>query len=173
MREIRTARLILRPFRDSDYDDLYEFLSQLEDDEFEGYPGISCENGREQLQARLGSNEYYAMELPDTGKVIGNIYCGARDFGTKEVGYIVNEAYRRQGYAAEALAAVIETAFREGAHRLYAACDPRNVRSWKLLEKLGMKREAHFRKNIWFRQDENGVPVWKDTFVYAMLKEDL
>ncbi len=36
-----------------------------------------------------------------------------------------------------------------------------------------MKREAHFRKNIWFRQDENGVPVWKDTFVYAMLKEDL
>lgn len=173
MREIRTARLILRPFRDSDYDDLYEFLSQLENDEFEGYPGISCENGREQLQARLDSNEYYAMELPDTGKVIGNIYCGARDFGAKEVGYIVNEAYRRQGYAAEALAAVIETAFREGAHRPYAACDPRNVRSWKLLEKLGMKREAHFRKNIWFRQDENGVPVWKDTFVYAVLKEDL
>ncbi len=105
--------------------------------------------------------------------MIGNIYCGARDFGAKEVGYIVNEAYRRQGYAAEALAAVIETAFREGAHSLYAACDPRNVRSWKLLEKLGRKREAHFRKNIWFRQDENGVPVWKDTFGYAMLKEDL
>ena len=40
MHEIRTKRL-LRPFRESDYDDLFEFLSQLADDEFEGYPGIT------------------------------------------------------------------------------------------------------------------------------------
>ena len=39
MKEIRTRRLILRPFAETDYDDLYEFLSQLKDDEFEGYPG--------------------------------------------------------------------------------------------------------------------------------------
>lgn len=38
MKEIETGRLILRPFRETDYDDLYEFLSQLRDDEFEGYP---------------------------------------------------------------------------------------------------------------------------------------
>ncbi len=38
MKEIETERLILRPFRETDYDDLYEFLSQLRDDEFEGYP---------------------------------------------------------------------------------------------------------------------------------------
>ena len=37
MEEIVTERLVLRPFRESDYDDLYEFLSQLRDDEFEGY----------------------------------------------------------------------------------------------------------------------------------------
>jgi len=35
---IGTEWLILRRFRESDYDDLFEFLSQLEDDEFEGYP---------------------------------------------------------------------------------------------------------------------------------------
>jgi hypothetical protein len=45
MKEIRTERLLLRPFRESDYDDLFEFLSQPEDDEFEGYPGITYENG--------------------------------------------------------------------------------------------------------------------------------
>ena len=50
MREIRTKRLLLRPFRESDYDDLFEFLSQLADDEFEGYPGITWENGREHLK---------------------------------------------------------------------------------------------------------------------------
>ena len=34
---------------------------------------------------------------------------------------------------------------------------------------VGMRREAHFRQNIWFRRDESGAPVWKDTYVYARL----
>ncbi len=118
-REIRTERLLLRPFGESDYDDLFEFLYQLKDDEFEGYPGITYENGREHLMYRLGSEEFYAMELAGSGKVIGNICCGNRDFAAKEVGYIVNRLYRRQGYAVEALSAVIAQAFREGAHRVY------------------------------------------------------
>ena len=46
MNEIKTERLILRPFRESDYDDLYYFLSQLKDDEFDGYPGITYEKGK-------------------------------------------------------------------------------------------------------------------------------
>ena len=169
---IRTERLLLRPFRESDYDDLFEFLSQLEDDEFEGYPGINRENGREHLKYRLGSGEFHAIELTETGKVIGNICCGNRDFAAREVGYIINRNYQGRGYAAEALSAVIENAFREGAHRVYAECDPRNTASWKLLEKAGLRREAHFRQNIWFRKDENGSPVWKDTYVYAILKSD-
>ena len=65
---IRTERLILRRFRESDCDDLFEFLSQLEDDEFEGYPGITCEDGREHLKARLASDEFYAVELMPSGK---------------------------------------------------------------------------------------------------------
>ena len=40
---IPTRRLLLRPFRESDSADLYEFLAQLEDDEFEGYPGLTWE----------------------------------------------------------------------------------------------------------------------------------
>ena len=169
MQEIRTRRLLLRPFRESDDKDLFEFLSQLENDEFEGYPGITCENSREHLKYRLGSEEFYAMERTESGKVIGNIFCGNRDYAAKEVGFIVNEHYRRKGYAAEALSAVIQKAFREGIHRVYAECDPRNVLSWKLLEKVGLRREAYFRQNIWFRRDENGAPVWKDTLVYAGL----
>ena len=139
---IRTERLLLRPFRESDYDDLFEFLSQLADDEFEGYPGITYENGREHLKYRLGSEEFYAMGLSESGNVIGNIYCGGRDFAAKEVGYIVNKRYQQKGYAAEALSAVIAQELREGAHRVYAECDPRNVPSWKLLEKAGLRREA-------------------------------
>ena len=172
MQEIRTERLLLRAFRESDYDDLFEFLSQLIDDEFEGYPGITWENGREHLKYRLGSEEFYAIELTETGKVIGNICCGNRDFAAREIGYIVNKRYQQKGYAAEALSAVIAQAFREGAHRIYAECDPRNVPSWKLLEKVGLRREVHFKQNIWFSRDENDTPIWKDTLVYAILANE-
>ena len=172
MTMMKTGRLILRPFRETGYDDLYEFLSQLEHDEFEGYPGITYENGREHLKYRMDSQEFYAIELAGSGKVIGNIYCGSRDFCAKEVGYIINRDYQRKGYASEALYAVIGQAFQEGAHRVFAECDPRNVRSWKLLEKVGMKREAHFRQNVFFHKDSSGAPIWKDTFVYAILAED-
>lgn len=170
-REIHTKRLLLRPFREEDYDDLYEFLSQLKDDEFEGYPGITYENGRKNLQDRLGSKEYYAIELLDSGKVIGNVYCGDREYDAKEVGYIIHQAFRRKGYGAEVLSAVINRVFQEGAHRAYAKCDPRNVPSWKLLERVGMRREAHLRQDIFFHRDETGAPIWKDTFVYALLNE--
>ena len=44
--EIRTSRLLLRRFKESDYNDLFEFLSQTEDDGCEGCPGIAYENGR-------------------------------------------------------------------------------------------------------------------------------
>ncbi len=170
MQDITTDRLILRAFRETDYDDLYEYLSQLKDNEFEGYPGITYENGREHLKYRLGSEEFYAIELKETGKVIGNIYCGSRDFEAKEVGYIVNQNYQRNGYASEALKAIIASAFQMGVHRVYAECDPRNECSWKLLEAVGMEREAHFKKNIFFHRDENGMPKWKDTYVYAKVR---
>ena len=119
----------------------------------------------------MGSEECYAIELKESGKVIGNIYCGNRDFSAKEVGCIIDKRYQRKGYASEALQAVVQSAFAAGTHRIYAECDPRNACSWKLLEKAGFRREAHFRQNVFFRRDENGMPVWKDTYVYAMLKD--
>jgi len=166
---IETKRLILRQFQESDYDDLYEYLSQLENDEFEGYPGITYENGWEHLAYRINSDEFYAIELKASGKVIGNIYCGSREYKAREVGYIINKKYQREGYASEALSVVLQEAFRTGVHRIFAECDPRNECSWKLLEKVGMKREAHFRQNIYFHEDDNGNPIWKDTYVYALL----
>ena len=80
MKEIITERLILREFKESDYDDLFEFLSQRKDDEFEAYPDITYDNGRQHLAYRVGNDEFMAILLKETGKVIGNIYLGNRDF---------------------------------------------------------------------------------------------
>ena len=172
MDTIETPRLLLRGFEEKDYDDLYEFLSQRKDAQFEAYPDITYENGKEHLKYRLGSSDFFAMELKDTGKVIGNIYYGKRDFDAREVGYIVNKNYQRKGYALEALKAVLYRGFGEGLHRAYAECDPRNECSWRLLEKLGFQREALLRQNVWFQKDVAGNPIWQDTYVYAMLAQD-
>ena len=85
---------------------------------------------------------------------------------------IINQNYQKIGYGKEALTAFIKKAFETGIHRIYAECDPRNTASWRLLEKVGMRREAHFRQNIWFHQDPEGNPVWKDTYIYARIRSD-
>lgn len=62
MEEIETHRLILRNFKNEDYEDLYEFLSQRKDDILEGYPEITYDNGKEHLKYRVGSDEFIAIE---------------------------------------------------------------------------------------------------------------
>jgi L-amino acid N-acyltransferase YncA len=63
----------------------------------------------------------------------------------------------------------IESMFNKGIHRIYAECAPQNTPSWKLMEKIGIRREAHFRKNVSFHQDTNEKPIYWDTYVYAVL----
>ena len=171
MKIVETERLILRNFEESDYEDVYEFLSQRKADEFEAYPDITYENGREHLEYRVCNDEFVAIQLKETGKIIGNVYFGQRDFESRELGYIVNKNYQRKGYAKEAITEVLKGAFADGVHRVFAECEPRNECSWRLLESLNFSREAFFKQNVYFKKDENGKPVWQDTYVYCLLAE--
>ena len=63
MKTTETERLILRNFKESDYDDVYEFLSQRKEDAFEAYPDITYENGREHLKYRVDNDEFVAIQL--------------------------------------------------------------------------------------------------------------
>lgn len=47
-----------------------------------------------------------------------------------------------------------------------------NTASWKLLEQLNMRREGHLLKNIWFFKNDNDEPILKDSYEYAILKEE-
>lgn len=59
-----------------------------------------------------------------------------------------------------------------GIRRLTARCDLLNIKSQILLEHLGMRREGILKKHIYFKNDENGNPIWADTCLYAMLAEE-
>lgn len=166
---IETDRLVIRNFVIEDKDDMCEYMAQRIDAKFEGYPGFTYEFGAEEVARRSAGNEFFAIELKNIGKVIGNVYMGIRDFNSRELGYVLNEKYFAQGYGTEACAAVLDYFFKRGIHRIYAETAPENTASWRLMEKLGMKREAHLRKNVSFHNDENGRPIYWDTYVYGIL----
>ena len=167
-----TERLILRRYQEEDLQDLFEYLSDPEVVAYEPYKPLTLQETKENLEWRIGTEEMIAVELKDTRKMIGNVYLGKREFEALEIGFVFNRHYWGQGYAAEACKVLIQQAFSNGIHRIYAECDPRNTRSWKLLEALGFQREAHFRKNVYFWKDKTDRPIWKDTYVYVKLNVD-
>lgn len=87
------------------------------------------------------------------------------------MGYVFNQNYWKKGYVKEACNALLKRAFSDGIHRVFAECDTQNINSWRLLEALGFEREAYLKKNVFFWRDDSGNPIWKDTYIYARLKE--
>jgi RimJ/RimL family protein N-acetyltransferase len=170
---IETERLLLRRFMQDDWQDLHEYLSQEEVVKFEPYDVFTQDASRDEAARRSNDYRYWAVCLKACGKLVGNVYISKQDFGTWELGYVFNKSYQKKGYATEAARALMDDAFRnKNARRIIAMCNPLNERSWKLLERLGFRREGHLIKNIYFKKDENSGPIWADTYEYAILSEE-
>lgn len=170
---MKTERLLLRKFTADDWHDLYEYLSQKEVVKYEPYNVFTKEQAKQEAINRSNNPDFWAVCLKDTGKLIGNIYLSKQEFDTWELGYVFNSNYQGKGYATEAAIALVENLFANNkARRIVAMCDPLNTASWKLLERLNMRREGNLLKNVWFFKDENDDPIWKDTYEYAILKEE-
>lgn len=171
--KVETERLIIRNFTPEDWRDLHEYFSDEQVLKFEPYKPFSEEGCKEEALSRSKGDTFLAVSLKSTGKVIGNLYFSKEDFMTWELGYIFNSKYHRKGYATESVKAIMKYAFENlGTRRIIANCDPRNISSWKLLEAVNMRREGHLLQNIYFFEDENGNPLWKDTYEYGMLVDE-
>lgn len=169
---LETERLILRPFRESDLQDLYEYLSDEQTVRYEPYKPMTLVETQDNLRWRMDTEAMIAVERREDHKLIGNLYFARGEFDTAELGYVFNRRFWGKGYAGESCRALIADAFAGGVHRIIAECDPENVNSWRLLEALGFTREAHLRQNVYFWKDEQGNPIWKGTYVYARLSTD-
>jgi len=87
---------------------------------------------------------------------------------TYEIGWVLHPAFHGQGYAPEAAQALLHYAFVGlQAHRVIATCQPENRPSHRVMEKIGMRREGHFRQCIY-----RGEGVWWDEYFYAVLAEE-
>jgi [ribosomal protein S5]-alanine N-acetyltransferase len=176
MNIIETERLILRKFSSDDWKDLYEYLSQESVVKYEPYEVFTEDKCKESAIKRSQNDAFWAVCLKDNNKLIGNVYFEQQEpeeFLTWEIGYVFNPSYYGKGYATESCKGILNYAFEQlNARRIVAMCNPKNTASWKLLERLNMKREGHLKKNIFFKYDKEQQPIWNDTYEYALLKDD-
>ncbi|MBP7402319.1 MAG: GNAT family N-acetyltransferase [Clostridia bacterium] len=179
MNGLTTPRLIVRRFRPADWRDLQEYVSRPEVMWFERDWETSDEACRRQAEKLAENEAFRAVELrgaPDAGKMIGHVYferIQPEDFMTWELGYIFNNRFHGHGYATEACRAVLDDGFRRlGIHRVAAKCALENPASWRLMERLGMRREGLSPKAVTFRRTEQGQPIWWDELTYAVLADE-
>lgn len=173
---LETDRLLLRRFRAEDWADLFEYLSREDVVRFEPYGVFTAEACRQEAQGRAGNAAFWSVCLKDGGKLIGNVYFQQQEPArllTWELGYVFNPAFYGRGYATEACRGIMDYGFRRlDAHRIMAMCNPQNVSSWRLLDRLHMRREGHLHRNVFFKLDDHGDPRWVDTYIYALLSSE-
>lgn len=180
-----TERLLIRPFAAGDGDALHACLGDPEVVRFEPYDPPSLEDCRREAERRATDPDFWAVCLrPGTAPpalvgtppaLIGNLWLHRTEPTAAriwELGYVMGRAWWHRGFATEASHRLLDHVFASGAHRVEARCDPRNEPSWRLLERLGMRREAHHVRAVTFRNDASGEPVWHDAYVYAVLADE-
>ena len=180
---LETERLILRPFLESDAEDVFEYLHE---------PAVNCfaclkldtlDDAKAEMKKRVSETEYhFAIVLKESGKVIGEIdgYPESSDpddpypaNDTFSPCWMLNKNYFGKGYAYEAAHAFFDYLFYEkGARRIYAYTEDYNASSQKLCEKLGMRREGMFMEFVSFVNDSDGNPIYENTIQYAILKKE-
>ena len=87
--ELVTRRLLLRPFRAADLQDLYDCLSDPEVVRFEPYPPATWAKAEAALRERMAGGDMLAVERREDGRVIGNVCLGGREFEALELGYLL------------------------------------------------------------------------------------
>lgn len=174
---LETARLRLRPFSVADVEAVHAYHGLDDVARFQYWEPRSREDvaaevdkwTRQHMAAKDADCAVFAVTLRDGGGLIGDMVLLFRDAAARqgEIGFSFNPAFAGQGYATEAARAVFGFGFAErGLHRIFGRCDARNTGSWRLMERLGMRREAHFREHALFKG------VWDEEYYYALLESE-
>ncbi|MDN7121115.1 GNAT family N-acetyltransferase [Nocardioides sp. ChNu-153] len=171
---LRTERLVLRAHRDGDAAAL-AYYGDAEVTRFMLLHALG-EAERDAMVARRATSlhprapgETLPLVVERDGVVVGDVVLKVVDAwgGVGEVGWVLDPRHGGRGYATEAAAALADLAFDHyGMHRVEARLDARNAASARVCARLGMRLEAHLRRDWWMRGE------WTDTQVHAVLVEE-
>jgi RimJ/RimL family protein N-acetyltransferase len=174
---IETDRLLLRPFEASDHSALLAIHSRPEVTRYLYWGERGPDKLSEVLADKITGTELgqegdkieLAAVLREDGTLVGDILLIWRTavHRSAEVGFVFHPDHHGRGYATEATAELLRFGFEGmGLHRMYGRLDARNTASARVLEKLGMRREAHLVENEWVKGE------WTDEAIYGMLDRE-
>jgi RimJ/RimL family protein N-acetyltransferase len=171
---LESERLLLRPFVASDQEALFSIHSRPEvarwlyweaRDEAEVRAALEKKIAGTTLE-RDGDSLSLAVVLKATSEVVGDatLFLLSAEHRQGEIGFLFHPDHHGRGYATEAAELLLLLAFEEfGLHRVIGRLEARNGASARVLERLGMRREAHFVENKFVKGE------WQSEVVYAVL----
>ena len=173
--ELTTPRLDLRPHRPEDVDEVFEYARDPEWAEFllEVVPQPYTRRNAEEFVAGriMAASSEFSWAIVLEGACAGGVTLGVDSKQRSgDIGYSLAKAHWGRGFMVEAARAVFDWGFAErGLHRISSNADVRNRRSWRVMEKLGMRREGLFRSH---REDPRPGYQRIDTVHYSLLREE-
>lgn len=174
---LESGRLWLRRLERRDLPVLLAYRNDPEVARYQGWgDGFTPEQAEAMLEAQSdlqpgtpGAWFRWMLEEKATGSVVGDcaMCVNGDDPRQAEIGFSVSREHQGRGLAAEAVRRVLDFAFGElGLHRVVAITDARNDAAAGLLQRIGMRREAHFIQNVWYKG------AWGDEFLFAILRSE-
>ena len=175
---LKTERLVLKPISENDIENVFELQSLEQTTEFNtSKPPSSIDETKINVTEWIAENNKvniknftFAVKLIEDEKFIGliGIHLGKEHYKNAEVWFQFDYRFWNKGYATESLRKIIDFGFEDlNLHRIEAGCAIENIGSFSVLEKVGMKREAHSRKLLPLKSG------WSDNYGYAILETDL
>ncbi len=171
---LNTKRLILKSVTIENAAEIFNYRSLAEVYKYQGFRPDKKEDVIEFINEKvideINISETWiqlCIFIKESNKLIGDISIHFVDDKQVEIGYTLAPLFQGKGYAIEAVEEVINYLFKIlNKHRIIASVDPENIRSINLLEKIGMRKEAHMMKSSRF----NGK--WADDIIFEMLEEE-
>ena len=174
---LETERLVLRPYERGDLEAYHATRSNPDVVRYLYDDPLTLEKAREKLDLLMRSTTLAAEDdwlaaaivVRDSGGYAGDVafHWVSMQHRTGEVGFVLDPAQQGRGYATEAARAMLDWGFGTfGLHRIIGRTEARNAASARVLERLGMRREAHLVENEWVKGE------WQSELVYAILDRE-
>src|SRR5262245_57342823 len=174
---IETDRLRLRGMTPADLDDLQAMFGREDVSRYLMWDAMDLERVTALLERRVtqtsmekeGEGLAFALEVRATGRFVGEVILRwlSEESRQGEIGWALHPAAQGKGYATEGAREMLRLGFEQlGLHRIIAECDPRNEASIRVMERLGMRREADHIDAMWLKGE------WVGSTIYAMLEDE-
>lgn len=176
--ELESERLVFRKFRQDDFPIVYDWLSNLENIKYRSSEPKNEKEVHEYLDWAIKCAEQdecinfrYAVVLKENNALIGSCELAFTDKDPAELAWELHRNYWKKGYGTEIGNILLELGFETlNLRRIIADCNTLNIGSYRIMELIGMRREAHYVK--YYRGNSALDHAWCDKYLYAVLHEE-